>query len=72
MPALTNAMKHNEAARHSTNEAETTETNIEDKQGIDGNANPILDHARSTQDANPSSHGPRDEYSVDWYPHDDR
>lgn len=52
--------------RHSTDKAQATKPNVEDKKRVNSQKHSIPHHTRATQDANASGQGPCDEDDVDW------
>lgn len=53
-------------------EAKAVQANVEDKQRVHGQRNPVLHHAAATQNANASGKRPEAQHAVDGYPHDGR
>ena len=55
---------------HLANEAETAKAQVENKEGVNGNAYAVLDHTATAQNTHAGSQRPADEHNVDRYPRD--
>lgn len=53
-------------------EAQTADRNIKHQQGVDSNANPIFDHARSAEDACAGGERPGNQDQIDGDSHNSR
>jgi hypothetical protein len=55
-----------------TYKTKTADRDVEYEERIDRNADPVLDHTRTTQNAHTCSQGPCNEHQVHWYPGNSR
>ena len=67
---ISHLASHGEIACHSaklSNKTEARYASVEENQWKDCQANPVLDNARSSQDAHTSGQRPKSKHDVDWY-----
>ena len=64
--------EHDSAAQPLTNEAKTSNRNIEHKQRVDSDSNSVLQHTRAPKDTDSCCQGPRDQNQIYGYSWDSR